>query len=138
MLRIFKKIMNFSKYNFILLMSFLYLVNCGGSKPDLQVSSIAPSINNNPDISQKNNALISKVDTNEESKDVRIDAVEENLNIENTSENNFSNTFQSVEINIDKNKEDNPYSNYIRVKTVYELATESNPPMFLPQDTLLN
>ena len=32
------------------------------------------------------------------------------------------------------NKKDDPYSNFIRVKTVYELATDANPAMFLPHD----
>ena len=31
-------------------------------------------------------------------------------------------------------KKKNSYSNYIRVKTVYELAAEANPPMFFPHD----
>ena len=31
-------------------------------------------------------------------------------------------------------KKDDPYSNFIRVKTVYELATDANPAMFLPHD----
>lgn len=28
----------------------------------------------------------------------------------------------------------NPYSNYLRVKTIYELATETNPSLFMPHD----
>ena len=35
---------------------------------------------------------------------------------------------------IQTEKEDQSYSNYIRVKTVYELAMEANPPMFFPHD----
>jgi len=34
----------------------------------------------------------------------------------------------------DNSSSDQSYSNYIRVKTVYELATEANPSMFLPHD----
>lgn len=40
----------------------------------------------------------------------------------------------SVDIPIKTKKDDQSFSNYIRVKTVYELAMDANPPMFFPHD----
>ncbi len=57
------------------------------------------------------------------------------LNKKNETKSSILETTDSKHVSSQhKEKEVSPYSNYIRVKTVYELAMESNPSMFFPHD----
>ena len=53
-----------------------------------------------------------------------------------TNENkvNFAAMTKAAQPKLSESKKGSSYSNYIRVKTIYELATDANPAMFLPHD----
>ena len=115
------------------------LLSCSTVKPELdaevnskKISTQAVTKNNQLDVEKplKSNKteyvlkIQAPVDINKKS-DEKLVKVEQNI----------SDTGLLAKKSESKAKfNDDSYSNYIRVKTVYELATDANPPMFLPHD----
>ena len=109
----------------VFFMALLLNTNCAGSKltnPSNATLSIDP-VNNTSSIGASTQSQI-------------ISKVEKSKHRDLVSENNKN----SEEIKIDKlvpgeeKNQKKSYSNYIRIKTVYELAMEANPSMFFPHD----
>ncbi len=108
----------------------LLILSCGSNKPNVQVENkvepqlISVSPQNDKISDQSENLLVDQTDyiTNQDSK-VELEKKEPSI----------INNSDKQEI-ISETNNHNPSSNYIRVKTVYELAMETNPPLFLPHD----
>ncbi len=113
--------------------NFILNLNCFGPKP---ANFVSPSLNNEPANaeSQKsiNKQLIGSNSSSLNEPVAKIDVVNRQGSLEktnNTTQNKINNPTQKMD-KINKSS----YSNYIRVKTVYELAMETNPSMFFPHD----
>ena len=127
----------------------LFLENCGAVKP--KVPAAAESKRNKNKISavqdeskkNKETQYVLKIETPVETdgttyvqtvkaKSGKIDANpnKESLLVQN-SHNKKSNKNEDISVNSSIGES---YSNFIRVKTVYELAMDANPPLFLPHD----
>jgi hypothetical protein len=104
-----------------LLSSFVNL-NCSGSKSTNSKLSIDPVDTPLSVATVPQGQIISEVESNNQ----RISVPENNKKLEKKQLNKVA----SVQIKNQKKS----YSNYIRVKTVYELAMEANPSMFFPHD----
>ena len=124
----------------------LLLKSCGAVKPQVpahaakKMADKGTIVGVNESLNQTRVSLI-KATSQKKSTDSNPDNKREGKN-PSKDQRNISNTLASngdmknqVSLKPEKNaKKKNSYSNYIRVKTVYELAAEANPPMFFPHD----
>ena len=112
---------------------FFFNMNCAGPTPANLVSS---SLSND----SKNDVLPKLI--NNELKESSLSSNEsvieighqdrKDFKLEDNSDNEMQNISKPSQNKVKSNK--SSYSNYIRVKTVYELAMEANPSMFFPHD----
>ena len=134
----------------LLIMVAIFLENCGAVKPIVHSSASTKGEGNkisavNNDSKKSNETqYVLKIETPVETEGVtyvqtvKAKSGETIANKKNSDVQNSNNE----KVNIKANKKDisvnsslgNSYSNFIRVKTVYELAMDANPPLFLPHD----
>ena len=138
-------------YKFTLLfMVVLFLENCGAVRP--KVPAYASNKKEAKKISAVNNdskksnetQYVLKIETPVETDGVTYVQTVKAKSGETSAnkKNSFVQNSNNEKVNIKANKKDvsvnsslgNSYSNFIRVKTVYELAMDANPPLFLPHD----
>ena len=138
-------------YKFTLLITVaIFLENCGSVKPKAPASAVPQkkkneiSAVNNVSNKSKETQYVLKIETPVETDGVtylqtvkaksgKISAKQKSSFVQNSS---------NEKVNTEANRNDNSvnlslgnsYSNFIRVKTVYELAMDANPPLFLPHD----
>jgi hypothetical protein len=135
----------------LLILVALILENCGVVKPKVPAPVLKEretnkiSAVNNDSKSSNETQYVLKIETPVETdgvtyvQTVKAKSGETNANQKNSFVQKKSN---NEKVNIRPNKKDisvnsslgNSYSNFIRVKTVYELAMDANPPLFLPHD----
>ena len=123
--RIVRKLKILSFYCATLVMSSFLNINCAGSKATKSSNTALnfDSVNNaSSALTLPKSQIISKVDKNNQ----------RNLVSENNKSLEEKNKEQLVPAKSENHK--NSFSNYIRIKTVYELAMEANPSMFFPHD----
>ena len=127
----------------------LFLENCGAVKPKVPASAASKRKKNKISAVQdeskksKETQYVLKIETPVETdgttyvqtvkaKSGKIDANpnKKSLLVQN-SHNKKSNKNEDISVNSSIGES---YSNFIRVKTVYELAMDANPPLFLPHD----
>jgi len=134
----------------LLIMVALFLENCGAVKPKVSASALtkrqANKISAVNDSSKKSNETqyVLKIQTPVETDGVTYVQTVKAKSGETSAnkKNSFVQNSNNEKVNIKANKKDisvnsslgNSYSNFIRVKTVYELAMDANPPLFLPHD----
>ena len=134
----------------LLIMVALFLENCGAVKPKVPASALtkreANKISAVNDGSKKSNETqyVLKIETPVETDGVTYVQTVKAKSGETSAnkKNSFVQNSNNEKVNIKANKKDisvnsslgNSYSNFIRVKTVYELAMDANPPLFLPHD----
>ena len=106
----------------------IILMRCASSKQEaniVKVSNVPVKINSNDKVNIKNQVSVKNtngdVGANQKNKNKIETQVSKELN-------------ESATLVKDKNKKDSSYSNYVRIKTVYELAMDANPSMFFPHD----
>ena len=134
----------------LLIMVALFLENCGAVKPKVPASALTKreankiSAVNNDSKKSNETQYVLKIETPVETdgvtyvQTVKAKSGETSANQENTFVQNSN--VEKVKIKADKKDVSfnsslgNSYSNFIRVKTVYELAMDANPPLFLPHD----
>ena len=134
----------------LLIMVALFLENCGAVKPKVPASASTKkeankiSAVNNDSKKSNETQYVLKIETPVETdgvtyvQTVKAKSGETSANKKNSLVQNFSN--EKVNLKANKNGASvnsslgNSYSNFIRVKTVYELAMDANPPLFLPHD----
>ena len=138
-------------YKFTLLITVaLFLENCGAVKPKVSASSLTKreankiSAVNNDSKKSNETQYVLKIETPVETDGVTYVQTVKAKSGETSAnkKNSFVQNSNNEKVNIKANKEDisvnsslgNSYSNFIRVKTVYELAMDANPPLFLPHD----
>ena len=138
-------------YKFTLLtMVALFLENCGAVKPKVPTSALTKreankiSAANKDSKKSKETQYVLKIETPVETDGVTyVQTVKAKSGETSAKKNNsFVQNSDNEKVNIKANKNDisvnsllgNSYSNFIRVKTVYELAMDANPPLFLPHD----
>ena len=129
----------------------LILENCGSVKPKVPASALnergtnkISAVNNDSKKSNETQYVL-KIETPVETDGVTYVQTVKAKSGETTA--NQKNSFvqkksNNEKVNIMANKKDisvnsslgTSYSNFIRVKTVYELAMDANPPLFLPHD----
>ena len=134
----------------LLIMVALFLENCGAVKPKVPASALTKrevnkiSAVNNDSKKSNETQYVLKIETPVETdgvtyvQTVKAKSGETIANKKNSSVQNS----KSGKVSIKPNKNDisvnsmlgSSYSNFIRVKTVYELAMDANPPLFLPHD----
>ena len=132
-------------------MVVLFLENCGAVKPKVSASASnkrgtnkISAVNNDSKKSNETKYVL-KIETPVETDGVTYVQTVKAKSGETTA--NQKNSFvqknsNNEKVNVRGNKKDisvnsslgNSYSNFIRVKTVYELAMDANPPLFLPHD----
>ena len=132
-------------------MVVLFLENCGAAKPKVSASASNKrgtnkiSAVNNDSKKSNDTKYVLKIETPVETDGVTYVQTVKAKSGETTA--NQKNSFvqknsNNEKVNVTGNKKDisvnsslgNSYSNFIRVKTVYELAMDANPPLFLPHD----
>ena len=114
-----------SYYCTISILVFLLNTNCAGpqsTNSSKATFSIDPTNNNVLESTLPQNQISAQVENSNQ----RIVVSENNISLE-------ENKIKEIVPTKGKNKKKS-YSNYIRVKTVYELAMEANPSMFFPHD----
>ena len=134
----------------LLIMVALFLENCGAVKPKVPASASTKkeankiSAVNNDSKKSNETQYVLKIETPVETdgvtyvQTVKAKSGETSANKKNSLVQNFNN--EKVNLKANKNGASvnsslgNSYSNFIRVKTVYELAMDANPPLFLPHD----
>ena len=134
----------------LLIMVALFLENCGAVKPKVPASASTKkeankiSAVNNDSKKSNETQYVLKIETPVETdgvtyvQTVKAKSGETSANKKKSLVQNFSN--EKVNLKANKNGASvnsslgNSYSNFIRVKTVYELAMDANPPLFLPHD----
>lgn len=134
----------------LLIMVALFLENCGAVKPKVPASASTKkeankiSAVNNDSKKSNEKQYVLKIETPVETdgvtyvQTVKAKSGETSANKKKSLVQNFSN--EKVNLKANKNGASvnsslgNSYSNFIRVKTVYELAMDANPPLFLPHD----
>ena len=107
-------------------------ISCAGSKSSNSSNAILNTdpINNTSSVA----TLPQRLSSSKLDKNNQINAGSENNNfLEKNNESLEREKNKELVLTKDKNQK-NSYSNYIRVKTVYELAMEANPSMFFPHD----
>ena len=138
-------------YKFTLLIVVaIFLENCGAVKPKVPAyastkkeANKISAVNNDSKKSNETQYVL-KIETPVETdgvtyvQTVKAKSGETSANKKNSLVQNFNN--EKVNSKANKNGASsnsslgNSYSNFIRVKTVYELAMDANPPLFLPHD----
>ena len=134
----------------LLIMVAIFLENCGAVKPKVPAYASTKKEANkisavNNDSKKSNEAqYVLKIETPVETDGVTyVQTVKAKSGETSTNKkNSFVQNSKNEKVNIKANKKDvsvnsslgNSYSNFIRVKTVYELAMDANPPLFLPHD----
>jgi len=134
----------------LLIMVTLFLENCGAVKPKVPASALTEreankiSAVNNDSKKSNETQYVLKIETPVETDGVTyVQTVKAKSGETSAKKNNsFVQNSDNEKVNIKANKNDisvnsllgNSYSNFIRVKTVYELAMDANPPLFLPHD----
>ena len=134
----------------LLIMVAIFLENCGAVKPIVHSSASTKGEGNkisavNNDSKKSNETqYVLKIETPVETEGVtyvqtvKAKSGETSANKKNSFVQNYNNknvTIKANKKNISANSSlGNSYSNFIRVKTVYELAMDANPPLFLPHD----
>ena len=134
----------------LLIMVALFLENCGAVKPKVPASASTKkeankiSAVNNDSKKSNEKQYVLKIETPVKTdgvtyvQTVKAKSGETSANKKNSLVQNFNN--EKVNLKANKNSASvnsslgNSYSNFIRVKTVYELAMDANPPLFLPHD----
>ena len=134
----------------LLIMVALFLENCGAVKPKVPASASTKkeankiSAVNNDSKKSNEKQYVLKIETPVKPdgvtyvQTVKAKSGETSANKKNSLVQNFNN--EKVNLKANKNGASvnsslgNSYSNFIRVKTVYELAMDANPPLFLPHD----
>lgn len=140
--------------------SLFYLTGCGSTKPDTsrnQISSNKKKIKSVPKTSTKSKKAVDKSSKLKNWKEIDLDRLESDYfssseknnevfldntqivenktyktkDISSLSEKNMKSTLDN---NFTKSGNINGYSNSIRVKTVYEIANETKPALFMPHD----
>ena len=134
----------------LLIMVALFLENCGAVKPKVPAyastkkeANKISAVNNDSKKSNEKQYVL-KIETPVKTdgvtyvQTVKAKSGETSANKKNSLVQNFNN--EKVNLKANKNGASvnsslgNSYSNFIRVKTVYELAMDANPPLFLPHD----
>ena len=134
----------------LLIMVALFLENCGAVKPKVPASALTKreankiSAVNNDSKKSNETQYVLKIETPVETDGVTyVQTVKaKSGETSDNQKNSFVQNSNNEKVNIKANKKDisvnsslgNSYSNFIRVKTVYELAMDANPPLFLPHD----
>ena len=134
----------------LLIMIALFLENCGAVKPKVPASALTKrqankiSAVNNDSKKINETQYVLKIETPVETDGVTYVQTVKAKSGETSAnkKNSFVQNSNNEKVNIKANKKDisvnsslgNSYSNFIRVKTVYELAMDANPPLFLPHD----
>ena len=135
----------------LLIMVALFLENCGAVKPKVPASSLTKeeankiSAVNNDSKKSNETKYVLKIETPVETDGVTyVQTVKAKSGETTTNQKNSFVQKNSIneKVNTRANKNDisvnsslgSSYSNFIRVKTVYELAMDANPPLFLPHD----
>ena len=134
----------------LLIMVALFLENCGAVKPKVPASALTKreankiSAVNNDSKKSNETQYVLKIETPVETDGVTYVQTVKAKSGETSAnkKNSFVQNSNNEKVNIKANKKDisvnsslgNSYSNFIRVKTVYELAMDANPPLFLPHD----
>ena len=137
------------KFTFLIMLA-LFLENCGAVKPKVPASALTKreankiSAVNNDSKKSNETQYVLKIETPVETEGVTyVQTVKAKSGETSTNKkNSFVQNSKNEKVNIKANKKDisvnsslgNSYSNFIRVKTVYELAMDANPPLFLPHD----
>ena len=139
----------FYKFTFLIMVA-LFLENCGAVKPKVPASASTKkeankiSAVNNDSKKSNEKQYVLKIETPVKTdgvtyvQTVKAKSGETSANKKNSLVQNFNN--EKVNLKANKNSASvnsslgNSYSNFIRVKTVYELAMDANPPLFLPHD----
>ena len=138
-------------YKFTLLITVaLFLENCGAVKPKVPASSLTKgeankiSAVNNDSKKSNETKYVLKIETPVETDGVTYVQTVKAKSGETIAnkKNSFVQNSKNGNVSMKPNKNDisvnsmlgNSYSNFIRVKTVYELAMDANPPLFLPHD----
>ena len=134
----------------LLIMVALFLENCGAVKPKVPASASTKkeankiSAVNNDSKKSNEKQYVLKIETPVKTdgvtyvQTVKAKSGETSANKKNSLVQNFNN--EKVNLKANNNSASvnsslgNSYSNFIRVKTVYELAMDANPPLFLPHD----
>ena len=134
----------------LLIMVALFLENCGAVKPKVPAPASTKkeankiSAVNNDSKKSNEKQYVLKIETPVKTdgvtyvQTVKAKSGETSPNKKNSLVQNFNN--EKVNLKANKNSASvnsslgNSYSNFIRVKTVYELAMDANPPLFLPHD----
>ena len=134
----------------LLIMVAIFLENCGAVKPKVPAyastkkeANKISAVNNDSKKSNETQYVL-KIETPVETDGVTyVQTVKAKSGETSTNKkNSFVQNSKNEKVNIKANKKDvsvnsslgNSYSNFIRVKTVYELAMDANPPLFLPHD----
>ena len=134
----------------LLIMVALFLENCGAVKPKVPAyastkkeANKISAVNNDSKKSNEKQYVL-KIETPVKTdgvtyvQTVKAKSGETSANKKNSLVQNFNN--EKVNLKANNNSASvnsslgNSYSNFIRVKTVYELAMDANPPLFLPHD----
>ena len=134
----------------LLIMVAIFLENCGAVKPKVPAyastkkeANKISAVNNDSKKSNEKQYVL-KIETPVKTdgvtyvQTVKAKSGETSANKKNSLVQNFNN--EKVNLKANKNSASvnsslgNSYSNFIRVKTVYELAMDANPPLFLPHD----
>ena len=134
----------------LLIMVALFLENCGAVKPKVPASASTKkeankiSAVNNDSKKSNETQYVLKIETPVETDGVTYVQTVKAKSGETSAnkKNSFIQHSKNEKVNIKANKNNaivnsslgNSYSNFIRVKTVYELAMDANPPLFLPHD----
>ncbi len=134
----------------LLIMVALFLENCGAVKPKVPASALTKreankiSAVNNDSKKSNETQYVLKIETPVETDGVTYVQTVKAKSGETSAnkKNSFVQNYNDEKVNIKANKKEisvnsslgNSYSNFIRVKTVYELAMDANPPLFLPHD----
>ena len=134
----------------LLIMVALFLENCGAVKPKVSSSALTKregnkiSAVNNDSKKSNEKKYVLKIETPVETDGVTYVQTVKAKSGESSAnkKNSFVQKYNNENVNIKAKKKDvsansslgNSYSNFIRVKTVYELAMDANPPLFLPHD----
>ena len=139
----------FYKFTFLIMVA-LFLENCGAVKPKVSASALTKkeankiSAVNNDSKKSNETQYVLKIETPVETdgvtyvQTVKANSGEASANKKNSLVQHSNN--EKVNPKANKNGASvnsplgNSYSNFIRVKTVYELAMDANPPLFLPHD----
>ncbi len=125
--------MSLFRFSYLVLFTILYFTNCVGDRPELKKSSIEPSVHPTNTYSDKNEEILNKQHISDNA-DSELVSIQSDLNDQKPLKSTIKTETKNQVSKVNFKEDNDPYSNYIRIKTVYELAMESNPTMFLPHD----